>query len=540
MISAGRARWQLSALGLALWLGASAVGCRTSRGDIERWANTSQGPRKIVAVLIHDKYPLDLRVDAAMALVQMKPRGGRNVGIKRTDGACPPTCGLVDALGILNPNDRAKIVAKMVPVLEAEMKKPPPTAQAGQPAPSDPTVAAKDAAFALLTERDKQLVTDDAARGRLQAALIDWSLADFEKRLGDNSQLYGLEQVLRAFGAASVKGLPSLIGPQAGAIERMADLVAELGDPETKEAAGQKLVEVAKEINSQKWIDQKAPQLEAANKASKLTPTPEQFKEQLTNWQDESLTKILTSMKNVGGRAVSNFLLDFAADSKNTVKRRAAALAAVEGKLDKNNPKHVEKLLAIASTKDLDETILQQALWRLGEMPRKLVVEKLYELFKAENWKVRMVTAELVLKMSDASNAEEFMQRLGKASDGMSLDEPLHYGRLLAGLKGSPSPAELAERYAATSHPVAARLTALGYHYWFGTAGDLSKIAPFEKDATKVPKCREEAKGCQWKCGVKVGDKQEEKDVVTVGDYVSYCVKPAMEGRKEAPKTEKK
>ena len=60
---------------------AGSIACRTSVDDVHRWANTQQGPRKIVAVMTHDKYPDELRIEAAMTLVRMKPRSGRRVGI---------------------------------------------------------------------------------------------------------------------------------------------------------------------------------------------------------------------------------------------------------------------------------------------------------------------------------------------------------------------------------------------------------------------------------------------------------------------------
>src|SRR5687767_9241008 len=88
-------------MALALGLG----GCRTDREDVERWANTVQGTRKLVAVLTHDKYPIDLRVDAALTLIRMKPRGGRRIGIQGTDDQP----GLVSALSRLSPNSRAAI-----------------------------------------------------------------------------------------------------------------------------------------------------------------------------------------------------------------------------------------------------------------------------------------------------------------------------------------------------------------------------------------------------------------------------------------------
>jgi hypothetical protein len=64
-------------LTLAFALSSAAVGCRTTTEDVHRWANTQNGPRKLIAVLTHAKYPLDVRLEAALTLVRMKPRGGR-------------------------------------------------------------------------------------------------------------------------------------------------------------------------------------------------------------------------------------------------------------------------------------------------------------------------------------------------------------------------------------------------------------------------------------------------------------------------------
>ena len=88
-----------------------ASGCRTSEDDVHRWANTAQGPRKLVAVLTHDKYPIDLRIEAPETLVSMKPRGGRRIGIQGTD----EQEGLVDALAQMAPAPRAALIGKLVP-----------------------------------------------------------------------------------------------------------------------------------------------------------------------------------------------------------------------------------------------------------------------------------------------------------------------------------------------------------------------------------------------------------------------------------------
>jgi HEAT repeat protein len=340
--------------------------------------------------------------------------------------------------------------------------------------------------------------------------------------------------VLRELKADGVRSLPDLIVPGAQKIDRISQMIADFGDEATKAKASEKLVAVAKEVNSEKWIKEKAPGVEAANKASKLNPSPAQFQAQLTKFQEEELSKVFASMKKVGGKPVVAFLLDFAQDKNQDPKRRAAAVAALQGNLDKNNAEHAKAILAIAGASDTPDAVRDIALQRVGELPRPLVIEKLYDLFKDDNWKVRWVAAELVLKMSETPQLPEFFTKISGASN-MAITEPLKYGLLIANMKGTPAPAEVAEKYAA-SGSVQARLTALGYYYNVGTAADVPKISRYTSDRTATPKCKADAKDCDWKCDVQTDKGSETKEVTTLGDFVEHCVKPAMEKRGAAKK----
>jgi hypothetical protein len=123
------------------------------------------------------------------------------------------------------------------------------------------------------------------------------------------------------------------------------------------------------------------------------------------------------------------------------------------------------------------------------------------------------------------------MTKLSQAQ-GLAITEPLSYGALLADLKGSPSPPELAAKYSTTGNSIPVRLTALGYYYSSGTAADLPKVEAFEKDNASTPKCKADAKECEWKCTVTGANGADEtKDIKTVGEFVEFCVKPAMQKR---------
>lgn len=499
------APWVLVVLGLS-----ANTGCRTSEENIERWANTQQGPTKLVAVFTHDKYDLGLRTYAAMTLVGMRPRGGQRVGLDA----------LLEALAKLPPAERTKLVAELVPAFVQRL---------GQPATgeTDETVPFKDAAYSLIADEGAPLIEDPAQQAKLKEALAGWAMADFSRRMDAPQQKVGMQQLLRTLGPTSVKGLPSLIKPGEPKIDRMAALVAEIGDAEAKAATSKALVEVGKQVASDAWLAEKTPQLKKANEESGITVDDKRFALQLTAYQEEELIRVFSSMKRVGGVAAADYLLAFAADGARPEKQRAAAIAALEGNINKSNPDHVAKILEIAGADATPDMVRDLALRRVGELPRELVIQRLYGLFKHSNWKVRWLSAELILKMSEAKHISEFLAEVGKVTS-MSISEPLRYGKLLGELQGASE--NDFKAYLAPTNSAAVRVSALGYYYSLGFAGQVPTVEPFAADLQKVPACTKDAKDCEWKCA--------DKEIVTVGDYVTHCIKPAMQARQQAPTKE--
>jgi len=527
-----RALSRVAALFVAAAIGLGAAGCRVNEDDVHRWETTAHGPEKLRAVLFHDKYEPALRVEAAISLVRMKPRAGRRVGINI----------MVDTLAGTAPEARQTIVASLVPAIIAELKKPPPVGQAGQPAPPDPSFAYKDAAFAMLTHDGTVIIADEGLKASLKATLIDWAMSDFVHRLENRSQSYGMEQLLRFIGPSAVAGLPKLMTRDSNRLDQMAGLVAEMGDEKTKAAASQQLVVIAQFVLSDDWVKVKKPELQAANAASKLEPTEVQFQAQLKQYQDEELTRLFGSMRKVGGRPVIDFCLDFAAKKDQGDKRRQAALAALEARLDRNNGEDIKRIFAIAAS-DAPDIVLDQAFRRIGEMPREQVVDKLYELFKGERWKVRRAAAATVLRMSTVKHIDEFLAKLppdGSQSKGYGLPESFTYGALLGDLKDG-KPLDALRKHFNTGS-AAARTSALAYWYTYGTKADLSTVQAFENDGTKVPVC-ETDNDCKWSCEIAKeggGNQREAKDIKTVGEFVKYCIIPTMQENQPKPEPKKK
>jgi len=538
------------ALCVAAALGVGSTGCRVNEDDIHRWESTAHGPDKLRAVVYHDKYDNALRVEAAMSLIRMKPRAGRRIGINI----------MVETLASVVPEARQAIVAQLVPAIIVELKKPPPVGQAGQAAPPDASYAYKDAAFAMLTHDGTVVISDEGLKASLKVALVEWAMGDFVHRLENRSQAYGMEQLLRFIGPSAVAGMPKLMTRDVMRLDAMAGLVSELGDDKTKTAASQALVVIAQYVLSDEWRKAKKPELQKANLASKLEPNEEQFDAQLLQYQDEELTRLFGSMRKVGQRPVIDFCLDFASKKEQVEKnlppavekrrkdsldkRRQASLAALEGRLDRTNAEDVKRIFVIAGS-DAPDIVLDQAFKRIGEMPREQVVDKIYDLFKTDKWKVRRAAGATVIKMSTVKHIDEFMAKLpdGAAAKGYGMPESITYGALLGEMKGEAKegkPLDALKKYFNTGS-AAARTTALAYWLTYGTKADIPTLQPFEADPTKVPVCEGDP-DCKWSCEIaKEGSKdREQKDIKTVGDFVKHCLEPAMSEKQPEAKAEPK
>lgn len=516
-----RARKRLMA-GLALVLAMATWGCRITDDDVSAWAKKASGPRKLVAVLQHDKYDLDLRVKSALTLATMKPRGGRAVGLLGNE----EFIGLLDGLSELSDEERQGIVEGMVPELVAGIATIP---EGDEP---DASIPYKDAAYALLTFEGKPLVSDKVSEKALNNALVGWAQNNFVKRMEDTSQLYGMEQVLRYVRAPGVRGLTGLLEADFKKIRELANLIDELGDDATKLDASARLVKVAAHVDSEAWIKQKAPAVEAANKRSGLTVKPKQFEKQLEAYQEEELLRLFGAMKSVGEDPIVNYLLAYAQDTENPEKRRAAALAGLENNLDRKNENHAKAMLDFLASDETPDSIRDVAARRVGELSRDQVAERLYALFDHDRWQLRATVASLLLKMTSADEMDEFMGKLGKVRR-MALSEPLTYGPLLGEISGA-DPTALVEKYSAKGEPVAVRLSALGYYYSKGTKADLAKIEPLKADKQKAPTCPKDAQQCAWTCTVPGEKAGVVKDVKTVGQFVEYCLVPSMSSREPA------
>ena len=492
----------LGAAGIAVAVGLGSAGCAVGEKDVQRWETTEGGPEKLYAIVVHDKYSWPLREEAALSLIHMRPRNGKRIGLEYIAVGYDTSAAKVPgALSVLTDDARRKIVNGITPNLVAEMQKPPPPrGPDGAVNQNDPSIPYKDAAFAIVSH-EPPLASDEKTKSDLMAAMAAWGQTDFEARIDNTSQQFGVEQIMRFVGAPAVKTLPGTITESSTKVDRACSLIADIGDDDTKKRASDALVTLGKSIDSQAWIDKQKVLVQEANAKSKTNPTAKQLSDQLTQYQEQELEKVFTNMKRVGGRPAVEYCLGFAHDKSKSEKMRTDALAALENRVDKTNANDVNSIFDIVRDDSNSDKVRGVALGRLGELPKEILLPKLYSLFD-KKWQVRTDAEGMILKTISTKELPDFLQRLPQTDKTkVSLSEAVNCGgRVMAMDPGTgPKPRTVLNGFL-ESKELGAKLCAVGSYYGV-KKGDAGGLSALEGDKTAVPKCATEDQ-CGWSCDV--------------------------------------
>jgi hypothetical protein len=521
-LAAGRNTLSIAAVAIGVLAGTG--GCAVSESDVHRWETTEGGPEKLYAIVVHDKFSLPLREEAALSLVRMRPRNGKRIGLEVLAVGSDTSAGKVPgALSVLSDDARRKIVNGITPkLIEAMQQPPPPRTAEGAVTQADPSISYKDAAFALVSH-EPPLASDEKTKTDLLAALSQWVQTDFEARIDNTAQQFGVEQIMRFIGAPAVKTLPGVISESSTKVDRACSLIADIGDDETKKRASDALVALGKKIDSQEWVDKQKALVTEANQKQKITASAAQVGEQLKQYQEQELETVFTNMKRVGGRPAVEYCLGYAANKAKSEKMRTDALAALENRIDKNVASDVNALFGIIQDDSNPDKVRGVAMGRLGELPKEMILPKLYSLFD-KKWQVRLDAGRMIIKTISTKELPDFLHRL-PASDKtkLALSEPITYGTLIMAMDpaGGPKPRAVLSGFL-DDKDLGAKLTAAG-SYYSGKKSDAAALTPLEGDKTPLPKCAPED-NCGWSCDVN----KETKTVGTVGEFVKWCVEPSL------------
>ncbi len=464
------------------------AGCKVTQADIDYWTGTQKGPGKIVAVLLADKYEDDLRAYAGLALVRMEPRPATETQ-EPIDGVSE----LQAAVRQLPDETRTHLVDLMVPELIEMMRgqdAPQATAGEGEGVPRR-QVRAKDAAFLIIPYASPD------RRRELTEAVVDWFVVDFNGRSLEGN--YTAEQVVRQLGAVAASRLVNALNahlPQQ-ALVKLAELIASLGDAQTKTRAATRLVEIEREMESEEFTDWLKDRLREQLRAQmeqnqrEQAPIDEERVAAAAALNRENFINlgVLPAMKHLNSeRVIQDRLLEIAAQrvgEEPVSARRVVALRALEGG---TRADQVSSLLDIA----LDDPTAKQAVRSLGgarvddyafdrisDARATSAIPRLWPVFDAtEDVRLRRRVGALIRALGGPSVVQEFFNHL--TDESYEQAELHNYGQHISQMR--PPPTDFINTQLASPQWFD-RVIALYFWQYRATAADMTRITGLEQDA---------------------------------------------------------
>jgi hypothetical protein len=464
-------------LGLVLTT-AAASGCKVTESDVDTWKGTVKGPGKTLAVLQADKYDLDLRAYAALALVDME----------RTD--LDGVAELLNALPRLDHRTREQILQRLTPGLVKLMSAGGAGAvdSAGGPPPRQ--VRAKDAAFALVQHAGPD------SREALIEAVMSWYTVDFNGRSLSGS--YSAEQVVRALGAPAATTLVEALHAQLPqqALVKLAELIGQLGDAPTKQRAAQKLVAIEREMHGAPFLDWLKDQIKQ-QLGDAAAQDPARVEQAAALNRDKFIDEgAIPAMKHLADQSeVSARLVAIASETGPVLTfRRTLALQALEGKVDEQ---HLDALLALALDPASPAQVQDYAFDRVADIRSPKAIPPLWPLVSdPQKQRLRWRAGELVLAIGGNAVLGEFFAKLPTQGDVQYEPEELEGYALRMG-QMTPLPSAIAAAQLG-SPDWWDRVIALLFFERRGTEADVATVSRLLGDTAAV-------KGKNWAPNTTVG-----------------------------------
>lgn len=468
----------------------SLLGCKVTADDIDYWKGTVKGPGKIVAVMVSEGYPIELRSKAALALVEMERQDVNGVSE------------LQQALMRLDESTRREVIDRMVPGLVAMMRGGETAQGESSDAEGPPAVQvrAKDAAYLMTALASPQ------ARPQLIEAVVGWYVVDFNGRsLAGN---YSAEQVIRSLGGPAAAMLVDALNPHMPqpALVKIAELIGQLGTADTKRRAAERLVDIERQMESAQFVDWLKEKIVAAIRAqqpdaridpNRVTAAASLNRESFINDGALPAMKFMASQPVVVNRLIE--IAQTAGTDEATTERRKRALQALEGNV---NESHLDAFLAMALDGNNPIAVRDYAFDRVGDIRSARAIPPMWPLVQnATDQRLRWRAGEMVLAIGGPEVVQEFFDKLPSGENVEYAPEELEgYATRMSQMNPPPTDRVRAQFQSPDWFD---RVIALRYFERRGTAADVAQMQRFTGDGAAV-------KGPRWAEGFTVGKVAEE------------------------------
>jgi hypothetical protein len=406
----------------------AALGCEIDQEKIDLWKTTENGPKKLAGALIDPGQPTEIRTKAAVALVEIN-----NWDLFR------------ESFQKMEKTDAQKVIAALAPLL-AQISRGDNAGQA-EKTPTKRQIDAKDGLYLLLDFAAPE--TREAIEGPLVAWCVE---GNFNVRAMAG---YPVRTIAKKIGAPAAQALAKLLVMDQIAIEPVAKLIRDVGDPGALAAASKQMAE------------------QLRGNVAKIQETH------------------LIAAAVVGGGDVASALLDLATDKNLNAELQRFALRAYSQSIEtgyiKADAAQLERLFAMAENPEYDKFQREETYLTLAQAGGKPEAARVAKLLESDEFFWRLVGMRCVLRMDGEGQLATVLAAKGLATDAEEVDAVV--GWIGKFPKLLPAVRELLKGGDAFSRAVAV--------YVLGMKGDKAIDAPLleglASDKTKLPQGFEHA-----------------------------------------------
>ena len=134
--------------------------------------------------------------------------------------------------------------------------------------------------------------------------------------------------------------------------------------------------------------------IEAEREGTRSRATPQQVADQLKQYQEQELEKVFTNMKRVGGRPVGRVLPRLRAGQGQEREDADRRPRGAREPRRQERPERRRTIFDIIRDDANPDAVRGVAMARLGELPKDMILPKLYSLFD-KKWQVRLDAAQV-------------------------------------------------------------------------------------------------------------------------------------------------
>jgi hypothetical protein len=267
-------------------------------------------------------------------------------------------------------------------------------------------------------------------------------------------------------------------------LQQIAQLIQQVGDGETKDAAAERLVAIQREMETDEYVTWIEGEMRSRRSPDAAEISAEQSRQAAVATQNSWIGGAIVAMKTLAAaQPIANRMLEIAENTSASIERRNQALLALDGNAPRSG---LQRLLRLATDRQGDPNVRTTALNLISELRDRDALPGLWPLVRLVGasdleMRERGQATQSALVIAGSDGVAEVLAQLPNGRDAQYRAAELE-GYALAISQMNPAPTTVMHTQLSSTHWWARVLGAL-YLQHAGTEADAARLEALSRDA---------------------------------------------------------